>query len=128
MGQLALIAQEQDNIEPILSECVKCLESAGVWVYASYRGRGYAVIWADDELLDQATEVLINAGFDATQLTRGRAPQIRTRAQRITVSNRDSNEDGARQISPRETQRAIHGADDLPQREYQVKAALRRTG
>ena len=44
MKQLAIISQDENDIERKLTDCLECLGNAGVWVYATYRGRGYAVI------------------------------------------------------------------------------------
>ncbi len=44
MAQLAIVSQAEDEIERKFSDCVERLESRGVWVYATHRGRGYAVI------------------------------------------------------------------------------------
>ena len=52
MKQLAIISQGEDDIESKLSDCVKGLENAGLWVYAAHRGRGYAVIWTEDHRID----------------------------------------------------------------------------
>jgi len=108
MKQLAIISQEEDDVERKLSDCVERLENIGVWVYATHRGRGYAVIWADIQLIDRATQVLRDAGFDVAPLTRNRLPQIKTPAPAITVSNQNSGEQGARQTAPDEIKRPIH--------------------
>jgi hypothetical protein len=47
MKQVAIKSQQEGDIESKLSDCVKGLENAGVWVYATHRGRGYAVIWTE---------------------------------------------------------------------------------
>jgi GNAT superfamily N-acetyltransferase len=96
MKQLAIIPQEEDNIEPKLSDCVERLENARVWVYAFHRGRGYAVIWADDQLIERAIQILRDAGFDVAPLTHSRSLQIRTPAPAITVSNQNSHEQATR--------------------------------
>jgi len=81
MKQLTIISQEENDIEQTLNDCVERLANAGVRVYATRRGRGYAVIWADDDHLpDRATQLLRDAGFDVAPLTHNRSPQIRTPA------------------------------------------------
>ncbi len=108
MAQLAIVSQAEDEIERKFSDCVERLESRGVWVYATHRGRGYAVIWADDRLIGRATQVLREAGFDVAPLKRNRSPQIKTLAPAMTVSNQNSGEQGARQTAPDEIKRPIH--------------------
>jgi len=91
MKQLAIISQEENDIERTLSDCVECLANAGAWVYATRRGRGYAVIWADDHHLpDRATQLLRDSGFDAAPLTYNYSQQIRTLAPPANVSNQNS--------------------------------------
>src|SRR6516165_2316451 len=102
MRQLAIVSQEENDIERKLSDCLERLENAGVWVYATHRGRGYAVIWADGHLLDRATQLLRNAGFDVAPLTHNRSPQIRTPLTPASVSNQNGRENAPRQISPGE--------------------------
>jgi GNAT superfamily N-acetyltransferase len=96
MKQLAIISQEEDDIEPKLSDCVERLENTGVWVYAIHRGRGYAVIWADVQLIERAPQIRRDAGFEVAPLTRSRSPRIRTLAPVITVPNQNSREQATR--------------------------------
>jgi len=90
MKQLAIISQGENDIESKLSDCVKGHENAGLWVYATHRGRGYAVIWTEDHQIDRAVPALRDAGFDVAPLSRSRSPQITTPAPAISVSNQDS--------------------------------------
>jgi hypothetical protein len=89
MKQLAIVSRAEKDIERKLSDCVEHLGNTGVWVYATHRGRGYAVIWADDHLLDVATQQLRDAGFDIAPLTYNRSPQIRTAPPPAIVSNQN---------------------------------------
>jgi hypothetical protein len=101
MKQLAIVSREENDIERELSDCVERLENTGVWVYATLRGRGYAVIWADDHLLDRAMQLLRDAGFDnVAPLTRNRSPQIRTPAPPVSVSNQNGRERASNLLSP----------------------------
>lgn len=121
MKQLAVISQEENDIERELSDCVERLQNAGVWVYATHRGRGYAVIWADDDHLpDRATQLLRDAGFDAAPLTRNRSPQIRTPVLPASVSNQNGHEQAPRQSSSEAIERAIQRASNLLPREHHV--------
>jgi len=122
MKQLAIISQEENDIERELSDCVERLTNAGVWVYATHRGRGYAVIWADDDHLpDRATQLLRDAGFDVAPLTHNRSPQIRTPVPPASVSNQNSREQAPRQISPGEIEEAIQRVSNLLTREYHIE-------
>src|SRR5215472_4212455 len=122
MKLLAIISQEENDIERELSDCVERLTNAGVWVYATHRGRGYAVIWADDDHLpDRATQLLRDAGFDVAPLTHNRSPQIRTPAPPATVSNQDSREQAAPAAASHKIERAIHYRANLLPGEHHVE-------
>ena len=101
MRPLAIISHEDSEIERKLSDCVEYLENIGIWVYATHRGRGYAVILADDHSLDGATQLLQDAGFAVALLTQNRSPQIRTPTPQGIVSNQNSYE----QTVPRDLHR-----------------------
>jgi hypothetical protein len=120
MGQLAIVSQEENDIEHILSDCLERLENAGVWVYATHRGRGYAIVWADGHSLDRITQLLRNAGFDVAPLTH-RSPQIRTPAPPASVSNRNGCEQAPRQISPGKIEGAIQRRSNSLPCEYHVE-------
>jgi hypothetical protein len=121
MKQLAIISQEENDIERKLSNCLDCLENAGIWVYATHRGRGYAVIWADEQLSDRTMQLLRDAGFDVAPLTHNRSPQIRTPVPPTDVSNQNSHKQAPGQTSPGEIEEAVqHGTNILP-REYNVE-------
>ena len=121
MKQLAIISREEDSIERKLSDCVELLEHTGVCVYATHRGRGYAVIWADDQLGERTTQLLRAAGLDVAPLTRGHSPQIRTPAPLMIVSNQNSPEQAPRQTDPDQIKRAIHHTSNLLSREHHAE-------
>jgi len=121
MKQLAIVSQEENDIERKLSECLECLENAGVWVYATHRGRGYAVIWADEHLSDRATQLLRDAGFDVAPLTYNRSPQIRTPMPPTGVSNQNSRERAPRKTSPGEIEGAVQRGTNILPGEYHVE-------
>jgi hypothetical protein len=121
MRQLAIISQEDNEIDRKLSDCVKHLENAGVWVYATNRGQGYAVIWADDYLFELATQQLIDAGFAVAPLTRKRSIQIRTPAPPAIVSNQNSRGLSAPQTCPTDNEGALQHASNMLPGEYHAK-------
>lgn len=104
MKQLTIISDEEHEIERKLNYCVERLENTGVWVYATHRGRGCAVIWADDNLVDRAMPVLRDAGFDVAPLTQNRSPRIKTRALALSVSNQNNGQ-GALETAPEEVKK-----------------------
>jgi|SRR6516225_2091170 hypothetical protein len=116
MKQLAIISQAENDIERKLSDCVEHLENTGVLVYATHRGRGYAVIWADDYLLYRATQQLRDSGFDVAPLTYNRSPQIGTPAPPAIVSDQNMCGHASSQTSPDERERAIQHASNSLQR------------
>jgi hypothetical protein len=118
MKQLAIVSQEENDIERKLSDCLEYLENAGVWVYAIHRGQGYAVIWADEHLSDRTTQLLRDAGFDAAPLTYNRSPQIRTPVPPTGVSNQNSHEQAPDQTSPEEIEGAVQRRSNISPREY----------
>jgi len=76
MGQVAIISRQQHDIESELRECVACLENTGIPVYVTHRGQGYAVLWADNQVISRGVQVLRNAGFEAAPLTRTRSLKL----------------------------------------------------
>jgi hypothetical protein len=126
MRQLAIIAQAENDTERQLSECVERLANAGVWVYATHRGRGYAVIWADDHLLDRDTRLLRDAGLEVAPLTHNRSPQIRTPAPPAGVSNQNSRMQSPPQTPPEEIEGAMQRANDSRPLEYMWKGGMNR--
>jgi hypothetical protein len=121
MKQLAIISQEENDIERKLSDCLECLQNAGIWVYATHRGRGYAVIWADEHLSDRAMQLLRDAGFDVAPLTYNRSPQIRTPVPPTGVSNQNSRKQAHRQASRGEIEGAVQRGTKLLPREHHVE-------
>ncbi len=73
MKQVAIISREQRDIVRELSDSIACLENSGIQVYATRRGHGYAVLWAEDRAISEDAQVLRNAGFEAAPLTRTRS-------------------------------------------------------
>jgi hypothetical protein len=98
MKQLAIISQDESDIDCKLRDCVQRLQNAGIWVYATRRGGGFAVIWADDAVVHKAAQLLRHAGFDVAPLTLKHSVQISTPATRTSASNRDRSEEEATQI------------------------------
>jgi hypothetical protein len=121
MKQLAIVSQGENDIERKLSDCVERLKNTGVWVYATHRGPGYAIIWADEHLPDRATQLLRDAGFDVAPLTYNRSPQIRTQVPPTGVSNQNSRKQAPRQTSPGEIEGAVQRGRNLLPREYHVE-------
>ena len=121
MEQLAIISQEENDIERTLSDCLEFLNNAGVWVYATHRGRGYAVIWVDEHLPDRATQLLRDAGFNVAPLTYNRSLQIRTLLPPARVSNQNSRKQAPRQTSPGEIKGVVQRGSNLLLREYHVE-------
>jgi hypothetical protein len=121
MKQLAMISQTENDIERKLTDCLEWLNNAGVWVYATHRGRGYAVIWADEDLSDRTTQLLRDAGFDAAPLTYNRSPQIRTPVPPTGVSNQNNREQAPHQTSLEGIKGAVQRGSNIPPREYPVE-------
>ena len=86
MKQVAIIPQEQRDIYRELSDSIACLENSGIQVYATHRGQGYAVLWAEDRAISRGMQVLRNAGFAAAPLTRTRSVELGHRPVQITTS------------------------------------------
>ena len=66
MKQLAIIPRDQRDIVHELEGCIERLEDSGIQVYATHRGQGYGILWAEDS----AFSVLTCDGFKVAPLTR----------------------------------------------------------
>lgn len=66
MKQLAIIPRDQRDVIHELEGCIERLEHSGIQVYASRRGHGYGILWAEGS----AFPVLTSAGFKVAPLTR----------------------------------------------------------
>jgi hypothetical protein len=88
MKLVAIVPRAQRDIARELSDCIACLENSGIQVFATHRGHGYAVVWAEDPVIPRGVQVLRNAGFEAAPLTRTRSTKIdhRRRPVQITTS------------------------------------------
>ena len=60
------IPRDQRDIVQELEGCIERLQKSGIQVYATHRGQGYGVLWAEGS----AFSTLTNAGFKAAPLTR----------------------------------------------------------
>jgi hypothetical protein len=69
MKQLAIIPRDQRDIVHELDGCTGHLQYSGIRVYATHRGQGYGVLWAEDS----ASPVLTDAGFKVAPLTHTRS-------------------------------------------------------
>jgi hypothetical protein len=94
MKRVAIIPRDQHDIAHEVSDCIACLENIGIQVYATHRGEGYAVLWAEDPIISSGARVLRNAGFEAAPLNytrsskfRGKGVHIRTPITSATLSN-----------------------------------------
>ena len=79
MKQVAIIPRTQCDIVDEVSDCIACLEKSRVQVYAAHRGQGYAVLWAAESAISTAAQILRDAGFEASQLTRTRFLELTQR-------------------------------------------------
>jgi hypothetical protein len=77
MKQVVIIPRQQRDIVDELSDCIACLEKSEIHVYAAHRGQDYAVLWADDPAISTGVQILRNAGFKTSQLTRTRSLKLR---------------------------------------------------
>jgi hypothetical protein len=82
MKQLAIIPREQRNIVHELEDCIERLENSGIQVYATHRGQGYGILWAEGS----AFSVLTNRGFKVAPVTRTRSLKLRHRPVQVTTS------------------------------------------
>jgi hypothetical protein len=112
MKQLAIIAEHENEIEGRLRDCVERLESIGVWVYATHRGRDYAIMWVDEHLHGRDAQRLRDSGFNVAFLTHNRSPQIRTPTLQGTVSNQNDRQEVRAETRLQHRHPAIqHGSD-----------------
>jgi hypothetical protein len=82
MKQLAIIPRDQRDIVQELEGCIERLQKSGIQVYATHRGQGYGVLWAEGS----AFSTLTNAGFKAAPLTRTRSLKLGQRALQVATT------------------------------------------
>ena len=82
MKQLAIIPRDQCDIAHELEGCIERLEGSGIQVYATHRGQGYGILWAEGS----AFSALTSAGFKVAPLTRTRSFKLGQRPAQFKTS------------------------------------------